>query len=213
MSFALAFTEGASFLSDASTVALKGRIEFYEDHATESGSFQLLANGRDSTSFLIEGPLGVDVFRMLVLGNRLYVLQDGEWMEFGEEERVNIPDYGVGNINPALVAALIFPQYYLKDSLEVNETEEGIQVGTTRFRAYKGHSLAAANVHNDRGFAIYDEKAGIGAKYGYRKEIENGHYPSEVAITGPEGTRWKLFVKITKLKLNAPLPLRIWERE
>jgi hypothetical protein len=200
----LVFTTGSSFLSDATTLAVKGNIEFKENRLTQSGSFQLYLNGPDSLAFLIEGPFGIDEFRMAILDETVYILKQGEWLVADRDSRIDIPEYGIANISPFLIGTIIFPQYYpaslVEDSVEYNPVYD-----------INGTEFIAAYEHWGGHFRLTDSQTDISADYFNKKEFDSGFYPSRIEITGPGDKVWEILIKITKVRKNVTLPLAIWQ--
>jgi hypothetical protein len=200
------FAGGSAFLSDASTLAIKGRIEFTESHAEQSGSFQLFLNGPDSASFLIEGPLGADAFRLVVLGDIAQILADDGWIAIAADERVDISEYGIENISPFLVGPLIFPQYYPVDLVDTNDV--GYLAVTVR-----GHGFSSRLQQFGEYFNLIDPRTGIIAEYRNRKEFDEGFYPSSIETFNPQSSGWKINLKITRIRENPTIPPTVWQTD
>jgi hypothetical protein len=204
----LMFSVGSSFLDNAKTLALKGRIEFFDGRATQSGSFQMFFNGPDSMSFLIEGPLGVDVFRMVNINNESYLLSNNNdgWVLIPQGEAASIADFGIENISPHLAGIFAFPQYYLpylKDDSTLGE-----QIFT-----YNDNILVVSTQHESTNhFGILEPETGIAAAYSKRRDIDGGFYPSRVTLLQPDEP-WRLTFNITKVKVNPLIDPRIWNRD
>ena len=204
MSAALLFGEGASSLENISNVAVRGRIEFGAHHSGESGSFALYMSGRDSSSFVIEGPLGADAFRMVVIGNMANVRTEEGWIIIGKDERLDFEKYGLENVSPFRIGRVILPQYY---TVDVKDSENAgylaINIG--------GEIFSSRMQTPAEYFELIDPETGIEIEYSSRNNIENGFYPSRIEISNPQSHDWKIKIRITKIRKNVSLPARIWQ--
>lgn len=200
----IVFDAGASFLENTSSLALKGRIEFKEGRNTrQSGSFQLFLNGPDSASFLIEGPLGADAFRMVVLGDAAHVLTNDGWMRLKRRENIAVTEYGIENISPFLIGPLIFPQYYpSKVSSDANPKRLTVEINDNIF--------ISNPPANDGSFDLFESQSGMIAKYTGRKEFETGFYPSHIEVFRPDSGNWRIVLKITRIRKDPEIPVTIW---
>ncbi len=202
----LTFSIGSSFLEGVSTVALKGQIEFDDGVSRQSGDFQAFLVSSDSLSFLIEGPLGADVFKMVIVDGRAFLRSNGDdgWTVIGRGERADIADYGIENISPFLTGFFIFPQYYVRSADREEAPGELIYI-------YDSQEIISRSSDTDREFLLREPGAGISAVYSRRKEIGDGYYPSRVTIFKP-GADWRIGLTITGIRLNPRIPGSAWSR-
>jgi hypothetical protein len=200
----LVFGDGASFLDNVSTLAIKGRIEFKEGQATtQSGSFQLFLNGPDSASFLIEGPFGADAFKMVILGDAANILTDEGWGHLNRGENIEFAEYGISNISPFLIGPIIFPQYYPTKLGQVGNTGHlTIEIAGTHF--FSDPSRYGGS------FDLFEPQSGLLAGYADRKNIARGFYPSYIEVCNPVSGDWRIILKITRIKANADIPPDVW---
>jgi hypothetical protein len=198
----LMFTTGSSFLDGARTLALKGRIEFEGDRIAQSGSFQLFINGSDSLSFLVEGPFGADVFRMIITGQTAYLLSDKEvgWETVHRDEGISVEEYGIQNISPFYLGLFAFPQFYL-------------HLGADSISEYSFHNekIMVQQSEDRSGFLLFDPRSKVAAAYTKPKNVADGYYPSNIKIFEPDNY-WQIDLRIDKIRLNPALPEKIWRR-
>ncbi len=199
----LLFTSGSSFLDNVNTVALKGKIEFEGDRIAQSGSFQLFITGHDSLSFLVEGPFGADVFRMIIMGENAWLLSNKEegWMAVRRGEGISIAEYGIQNISPFFLGLYAFPQYYLH-----SESTAGPEY------SFHDEEIMVQESQNGRSFLIFEPQSRVAAAYSKRKDFDDGFYPSNIKIFEPD-RNWQINLRIDKIRLNPRLPEKIWRRE
>jgi hypothetical protein len=199
------FTSGSVFLDSAATVALRGSISFESSKAAQSGSFQLFLIGHDSLSFLVEGPLGSDIFKMIVAGDSAYLLsnKDEGWVTIRRGEEISIADFGIDNISPFLLGLYAFPQYYLHSQAESNSSDEYL---------LNGDKLVTQPGRNDREFMMINPHSFLAAAYGKRKDFNGGYYPSFITIFVP-GRDWEINLSIEKIIINPTLQVNIWKRD
>ncbi len=201
----LLFATGSLFLKDATSVALKGRIEFQGGGVAQSGSYELFISGKDSVSFLIEGPFGSDVFRLVIAGENAFLLAnraDG-WVTLHQGEEIAVAEYGIENISPFLLGLYAFPQYYLNSSETPESGDE---------YPFREQTLISHQGQDEREFVLTEPRSQISAAYGERKEFENGFYPSRIKIFKPDSD-WQITLQIDKIRVNPSLPGRIWRRD
>jgi hypothetical protein len=203
----LLFTVGSSFLSDATSLALKGHIEFSDSHGSQSGGFEMFMAGRDSLSFLIEGPLGADVFRMIVLDTTAYLLSnhDEGWVTLGRLERASVAEYGIDNISPFETGLIIFPQYFV-DSFQ-DKSYEGIV-----FFNYLGQNYLCAIADDNKRFTIQARDIIVISEYSRPSSFGDGFYPSQILVSPPQGN-WRILLRIESIRVNPRIPARTWLRE
>jgi hypothetical protein len=198
------FTTGAGFLDDAGTVAVKGSIEFQADNRFESGDFSLFMNGRDSLSFLIEGPFKMDVLKIVVLpeGTVLKSRDDAQPLILKQGEKFQVPEYGIEKLSPNLLGVYILPQYYL------------ILAGSSgRFARLTSRTQEAefrsASAGNGRLVTLTSAESDLVGVYSRAKRVDEGFYPSEIEISDRYGG-WRISLEIEKMKIDAELPVKIW---
>lgn len=182
-------------------------MKFESITASQSGSFHLYLNGEDSLSFIIEGPLGADVFRMMILADTAFIFpgDDGRWSALGADDTVAIREFGISGLSPFLSGVLLFPQFFIR---HLNSEDSS---GIVRI-SYRNHVLSLSQGNNDREFQIQDANLRICAKYDRRRDIDGGYYPSQVVIT-KENADWRLTMRIEKLRPNASIPSQTWHRD
>lgn len=200
------FSTGSRFLHEASTLAVKGSIEFESGVAIESGSFQLFLNGPDSVSFLIEGPFKVDVFRLVIADHYAYACSrgDGKWYRFKRTDLLDIPEYGIEKLMPFLLGTYIFPQYYLR----LADPKNGSNRLIAPFDNMEFHSESGAA---ERSFLLSRRNTDIIALYSHRKNHRDGFYPSRVEIFDKTES-WRISLEIDKIRINPSIPDRLWFR-
>jgi hypothetical protein len=204
----LTFSIGSSFLKDIHSLALKGRIDFFDGKAIQSGNFQMFFSGPDSLSFLIEGPLGVDVFRLVIISDSAFVLSNSKegWITLGVGEVASITDFGIENFSPFSIALFAFPQYYSADVMDDPET------GELTLQYLQSKLNISQNMPKVSQFSIVETESDITAVCSKRKDFESGFYPSLVTVNHP-GQPWQIIFNITKLRTDPPTPSKIWARE
>jgi len=203
----MVFGEGASFLENASTLAIKGRIEFEEGrYTTQSGTFQLFLNGPDSASFLIEGPFGADAFKMVILDDQAHVLTDKGWMTLQRDEQIAVAEYGIENISPFLIGPVIFPQYYPAD---ITSSEDDKTISITIDEIGFSSSVRELGEY----FNLIEPETGLVAEYTDRKNHEDGFYPSRIEAFRPDSNDWKIVIKIGKIRKDPVIPPTVWATE
>ncbi|OGC90291.1 MAG: hypothetical protein A2W25_05975 [candidate division Zixibacteria bacterium RBG_16_53_22] len=200
----LVFGDGASFLDNASTLAIRGRIEFKEGRAiTQSGSFQLFLNGPDSASFLIEGPFGADAFKMVILGDAANILTNEGWTHLTRGQSIGVAEYGISNISPFLIGPVIFPQYY---PVDVAGDDDGRKVQLR----INGTGFSSRIMNYGGYFNLIEPRTGLISEYTNRKNLDSGFYPARVEILNPQSGNWRIILEITRLKINAEIPPAVW---
>ena len=193
-------------MREASTLAIKGSIEFESGVAIESGSFQLFLNGPDSLSFLIEGPFKVDVFRLVIADRYAYAYSrdEGRWYRFKRGDLLDIPDYGIEKLTPFLLGTYIFPQYYLRLA--------GPQNGSDRLISpLDNMEFHIESVARERSFLLTRRDTDIITLYSRRKNYEDGFYPSRVEIFDKTES-WQMSLEIDKIRINPSIPAKLWFR-
>lgn len=200
------FSTGSRFLNETSTLAIKGSIEFRSGVAIESGSFQLLLNGPDSISFLIEGPFKVDLFRLVITDDYAYAnsRNDRRWYRFGRDDLLDIPEYGIEKLTPFLLGTYIFPQYYLR--LAGPENAPGSLISPSGDMDFNLESGAGKG-----SFLLSSRNADIIALYSRRKNYKDGFYPSKVEIFDKTES-WRISLEINKIRINPSIPVELWLR-
>jgi hypothetical protein len=199
------FTTGSSFLDNANSIALKGQISFEGGKIDQSGSFQLFISGPDSLSFIVEGPFGTDIFRMIIANDTAYLLSNKEdgWQMLDRDEDISIPEFGIENISPFLLGLFAFPQHYLNSSSGDTLTDEF---------SFRGQKIISQFGRNNREFLLIDPHSLVAGAYTKRKNFNDGFIPSLVRIFEP-GHDWQITLQIDKIRLNPVLPENIWKRE
>ncbi|UCC79072.1 MAG: hypothetical protein JSW64_12460 [Candidatus Zixiibacteriota bacterium] len=202
----LLFTVGSEFLEDTESIAIRGSIDFEDRNHRESGSFSLVANRGDSLAFIIEGPFKVDIFRLVIIDETACARdrESDEWTVVGADEKLMIPDYGIGSITPDLLGYYIFPQFYLQSSLWFDP--EQMTVST---EIYTFHILPSGN---QKSFVFSSADQDLSALYGRRKDFGGGFYPSTIEIS-PIDKSWRIRLEIDKIKPNPKIPDNIWRRD
>jgi hypothetical protein len=201
------FSTGSRFLHEASTLAIKGSIEFDSGVAIESGSFQLFINGPDSISFLIEGPFKVDVFRLVIADDlaSAYSRAEGEWYGFKRGELLDIPEYGIEKMTPFLLGTYILPQYYLRPAGSADAPITLVSPSdNVEFHIESGTP--------ERSFLLSRGNADIIAVYSRRKNHGDGFYPSQVEIFDKTES-WRISLEIDKIRINPSIPAKLWLRD
>lgn len=198
------FSTGSKFLHEASTLAIKGSIEFRSGVAIESGSFQLFLNGPDSLSFLIEGPFKVDLFRLVIADHYAYAYSrdDGKWLRLKRGDLLDIPEYGIEKLTPFLLGTYIFPQYYL----HLADSENASNRLISPFDNIEFHIESGAG---ERSFLLSRWNADIIALYSRKKNHEDGFYPSRVEIFDKTES-WRISLEIDKIRINPSIPAKLW---
>lgn len=204
----LLFTVGSQFLDNAKTLALKGDIDFSDGRATQSGKFTIFINGQDSLALLIEGPLSIDVFRMVIFGDSAYIYSGEErrWISHYEWYKIASNNYGISHFPPWMVGVLIFPQFYLrKDYSE----------GPNGSISYNWHNGALFIQKGNQSQIIIADINGYTQTaqyyyYSHRKDFASGYYPSVAEFPLSCG---KITLHINKLRINPQIPPQVWERK
>jgi hypothetical protein len=198
------FSVGSSFLADVSGLAIRGGIEFESEMKSEAGSYRLFIKGKDSLSFLIEGPLGADLIHLVTIGDSAYLYSSADqgWSNIGPGESASIEEYGISNLSPFLTGALLLPQHFI-GFLGDADTQQAYRVN------YRGHELIVSRGQNESEFRISDSESHLIACYGRRKDVGDGFYPSQVALSD-FNSNWRLQIRIDKLKLNPEIPASTW---
>ncbi len=201
----LLFTAGSSFLTNAESVALKGKIEFQGSGMAQTGSYELFISGMDSVSFLVEGPFGSDIFRMVIAGDDAFMLADRDegWVTLHQGEEIAVAEYGIEYISPFLLGLYAFPQFYLRSGEIPDSSDE---------YSYRDQMLTSHQGQDEREFVLTEPRSQISAAYGERKEFEGGFYPSQIKIFRPDRD-WQITLQIEKIRVNPSLPGRIWRRD
>jgi hypothetical protein len=199
----LLFTSGSAFLDSSRTAALKGKISFEGGKIAQSGSFQLFLAGRDSLSFLVEGPLGADIFRMIIAGDSAYLLSNKEegWVTLHQGEVVSIDEFGIENISPFLLGLYAFPQYFLHSTAD---SSDQFIFENVRILTQTGPDV--------RQFLLVEPGSMLAAAYGNRKNRDGGYYPSFVKIFMLDHD-WDINLRLEKILINPDLPEQIWQRK
>lgn len=198
------FSTGAKFLHKASTLAIKGSIEFRSGVAIESGSFQLFLNGPDSLSFLIEGPFKVDLFRLVIADPYAYAYSrdDGKWFRLKRGDLLDIPEYGIEKLTPFLLGIYIFPQYYLRLADSENASNRLIShFDNMEFYIESGGAK--------RSFVLSRRNDDIMALYSRRKNHKGKYYLSRVEIFDRTES-WRIRLEIDKIRINPSIPAKLW---
>jgi hypothetical protein len=202
----LLFTVGSSFLDNAKTLALKGDIDFSDGRTAQSGKFTIFINGQDSLALLIEGPLNIDVFRMLIVDGTIeFHSGNKDWQTIDKGEQAAVEPYGIYNLQPVLTGLFVFPQYYL------HSFGHEIYPGEYQFGPYDS-DFTLHQEQSQKDFLMIQARAKITAIYSHRHDFENGYYPSKVKIFDPD-SKWQMTLLIKKLRLNPQIPLQVWERQ
>ena len=199
----LLFTSGSAFLDSSRTAALKGKISFEGGKIAQSGSFQLFLARRDSLSFLVEGPLGADIFRMIIAGDSAYLLsnKDEGWVTLHRGEVVSIDEFGIEKISPFLLGLYAFPQYYLHSAADSSD----------QF-IFENARILTQTSSDVRQFLLIEPGSMLAAAYGNRKNRDGGYYPSTVKIFMLDHD-WDINLRIEKILINPEFPEQIWERK
>jgi hypothetical protein len=197
------FTSGSSFLDNIGSVALKGQISFEGGTIDQSGSFQLLISGPDSLSFIVEGPFGTDIFRMIIDRDTAYLRSNKEdgWEMLNRDEDISIPEFGIENISPFLLGLFAFPQYYLNSKSGDSLSDEYY---------FRNQQIVSQYGRNDREFLLIDPHSLVAGAYTKRKNFDDGFFPSMIRIFEP-GHDWQITLQIDKIRLSPPLPESIWK--
>ena len=203
----LLFTVGASFLDEASAMALKGEIEFGDDTGTQSGGFEIYLAGSDSISFVIEGPLGADVFKMIVDSENAYLLsnKDEGWVVLNKSERAVIAEYGIDNISPFYTGLYLFPQFYIRSEFKRDE------FSPLSFSYGPGNFKFGYTEESNKLF-LSEPQTAITAEYSRCREMGDGYYPARIRIFEPDQD-WEISMKINKIRINPQISERVWRRD
>ena len=202
----LLFTVGSQFLENVESVALKGSIEFEDHSRSQSGSFQMVMNRGDSLAFIIEGPLKIDVFRLILVDNIAYYTdrETGVWSEIPGNEKLILPDYGIECIRPDALVYYVFPQFYFQKGQGLNLDK--MIISSDDYDFYLTPS------GNNSSFTLFNQGLNLTASYSRRKDLGNGYYPSHVEIYAPY-ENWRISLEIEKIKLNPEKSAKIWDRD
>lgn len=198
------FSVGSSFLADAPDLAIRGRIEFESEMKSQAGSYRLFIEGKDSLSFLIEGPLGADLIHLIALRDSAYLYSSADqgWITIGPGESASIEEYGISNLSPFLIGALLLPQHFIGPLGDADAQQA--------YRAnYDGHELVVSQGQIENEFRISESESHLVARYGRRKDVGDGFYPSQVTISDFNSS-WRLRIHIERLKLNPEIPASTW---
>jgi len=198
------FSVGSSFMAEASDLAIRGRIEFESEMKSQAGSYRLFIKGKDSLSFLIEGPFGADLIHLIAFGDSAYLYSSADqgWITIGPGESASIEEYGISNLSPFLTSALLLPQRFI-GPLGDGDAQQAYSV------SYEGHELIVSQGQNASQFRISEPESHLIARYGRRKDVGDGFYPSQVTISDFNSS-WRLRIRIDRLKLNPEIPASIW---
>lgn len=201
----LLFTIGSDFLQNTSSMALRGTIRFKGLKGSQSGSFQMIMNKGDSLMFLIEGPLKIDIFKLVVIGTKAYALdrESPDWTTYGQNDRLEIPEYGIEGLAPFDIGHFVFPQFYFQNSIIDGSGKKILLISNQEF-------IVKSNPDR-RSFSIWNQGLNLFAVYGKRKDRSDGYFPAEISIF-PNDRKWEISLKIEKIKLNPRIPSRVWER-
>jgi hypothetical protein len=201
----LLFTVGSEFLASAENIALKGSIDYRDADNDESGSFQLVMNHGDSLAFFIEGPLKIDVFRLIIIGGSAYAWdrESGDWVISPENDESMMSDYGIENVSPVHLGLYLFPQFYLKSGLNFDPEKMTLSL--------HDKILYIEPSQNQGSFSIMDRESGLLVSYGRRQDFGGGFYASNVEITSP-GQNWRITLRIEKIRPNPDISADIWAR-
>ena len=201
----LLFTVGSEFLESADAVALKGSIDYRDEGRRDSGSFQLVLNHGDSLALFIEGPLKIDVFRLIVAGNATYAWDrdSGQWSTGAFDDDSYLADYGIRGVSGDILGYCIFPQLYLNNGLRFDRDRSIL--------AYDAGEFYVEPSRPRDSFSMTDRRSGLIITYGKRKDYPGGYYPSLVEIMTPDGKR-RISLHIEKIKLNPEFSSGLWDR-
>ncbi len=201
----LLFTIGSDFLKDAETIAVKGTMEFDDGRSSESASFQFLAKSEDSLLIFVEGPLGIDLFQMAVIGDTAFIKSKNlpEWEIYHTGDLFDIPEYEIVELNPFLLGIYCFPQLYF-GGIKFSESLSGDNLISGRFE------FAVHQPKKQNSFVLAEVNSRFMAAYSGRKEFDGGYYPSSIEIT-PDNSKWRISARIKKLKINPPIPDKLWQ--
>ncbi len=202
----LLFSVGSEFLENKESIAIKGSIDFEDKYHRESGSFSLIANRGDSLAFIIEGPFKVDVFRLVIVDETAYAMdrESDEWTVVAADEKLMIPDYGIGSMTPDLLGYYVFPQFYLQSGLWFDPEQMTVSTEDYSF-----------NIHpsgNQKSFVLSGSDQDPAALYSRRKDFGGGYYPSRIEIS-PVDESWRIRLEIDKFKPNPKIPNDVWRRD
>lgn len=201
----LLFSIGSDFLQNTSSIALRGTIQFKGARGSQSGSFRMIINRGDSLMFLIEGPLKIDIFKLVVIGNEAYALdrQSPGWTVYGQNDRLEIPEYGIEDLTPFDLGYFVFPQFYFQNFFVNGSGKEILFLGNQEFIVKSNPDL--------KSFSIWNQELNLLANFGKRKDRADGYFPSEISIFSKD-KKWEISLEIEKIKLNPKIPSRVWER-
>lgn len=198
------FSTGSQFLSDISTVALKGSIEIESARGRESGNFSAIISGIDSLFFLVEGPFKADLFTLITTGDSAFAKsRDMEsWRLMKSSELLELPEYGIENLTPSDLGVYIFPQFYLERSGDTGRRMKLISKSdNTVFK------VTAAG--DQKSFILEREGSRIKASYKKALKFSGGQYPSEISVFDEYGN-WQISIKIDRVRLNPKISPKIW---
>jgi hypothetical protein len=200
------FTAGSSFLQDVSTLALKGKIEFQSERLKRGGSFELFLSGTDSLAFIVEGTFGLDLFRLLIIGEEAFATSNGwdDWQAIEKGETLSVPEWGIDKFSPYIIGPLVFPQYYFSYLDWEGALED---IGHIK---QQQQEFILTRSENLRGFTITEESSGILAYYSNLKKIDGGFFPSKAQISSFDSD-WRIVIEIAKIRKNLPNVPTIWD--
>lgn len=187
-------------------MALKGQIEFSDGRSSQSGGFEMFLAGRDSLSFVIEGPLGADIFRMIVIDSFAFMLssKDEGWVTLGRMELASVAEYGIDNISPFQTGLMVIPQLFVDSLTEKSQGQFSFDYDLEKYEC--------ATIADQKRFSIMEPSNQIVAEYGRRHEIGGGYYPSHIKISRP-GESWQISLRLERVRINPQIPPRAWRRD
>lgn len=201
----LLFTVGSNFLESAESVALKGNIDYRNVDQSQSGSFQLVMNHGDSLAMIVEGPLNIDVYRLIVADNTAYAWdrESDSWTTSVGNDKLIASDYGIESVSPDHFGFYIFPQFYLNKDLHLDLEQMTLSSGD--YVSYIQRS------GRETSFSVLDRISNLTISYSKRSDFGGGYYPSLIRISSP-ASEWVISIKIERIRLNPPTSSKIWER-
>jgi hypothetical protein len=198
------FSIGSLYIEGSSAFALRGNVDIEGEWGNESGSFTIYINGADSLFFLLEGPFNVDLFRMVIADGiaNIKSRESKGWSAFDSNENIEIPEYGIENITPSLLAVYILPQYFLEIQNRL--------ASRVKLESRLDDSVFEAITAGDGGtVALVSDRYGASASYRNPRSFENGYYPSEIKIFD-DGENWLISMEILKIRKDPEIPRKTW---
>lgn len=201
----LLFTVGSDFLQSAESVALKGDIDYRDGDQYQSGSFQLIMNHGDSLAMIVEGPLNIDVFRLIIADQTAYAWDrdSDSWRSSPDNDKLFISDYGIESLSPDRFGYYVFPQFYVNRELHLDPEKMTLSSG--------GYLSYIERSGNETAFSVFDNESNLAISYGKRKDLGNGFYPSFIQISSPGG-QWRILMEIKKIRVNPGNFRKAWDR-